>query len=188
MANALRGKKISLAVPLLANIYRTLRDLASAKDPSFSGDCIPFHFIHGWLNMHWPNLYTTQMSTTTRSHLPAMHAMAGTLPRIFDDRGARGNFYWSKDDLDKCHARAHLSVLRKYSDCHLTDSESVMRSCPDLYDFLIFIRHGLLPLRIGELIILEPYYPHRCGRQFGYDMHVPVLLPPIPDTYLSYAA
>lgn len=35
--------------------------------------------------------------------------------------------------------------------------------------FLVSLRHGLLPLRLGGLVVLEPYMPHRCAHQFGLD-------------------
>lgn len=43
-------------------------------------------------------------------------------------------------------------------------------------EFLVSIRHGLLPLRLGDRIILEPYMPHRCAHQFGLDQDIPAMI------------
>ena len=43
-------------------------------------------------------------------------------------------------------------------------------------EFFISIRHGFLPLRLGDRVILEPYMPHRCAHQFGLDQDVPVMI------------
>ncbi|KAJ8424630.1 hypothetical protein Cgig2_032810 [Carnegiea gigantea] len=39
--------------------------------------------------------------------------------------------------------------------------------------FLLSIRSAVLPIRVGPELILEPYYPNRFARQFGFDQGVP---------------
>ncbi|KAJ8443399.1 hypothetical protein Cgig2_018832 [Carnegiea gigantea] len=39
--------------------------------------------------------------------------------------------------------------------------------------FLLSIRSAVLPVRVGAELILEPYYPNRFARQFGFDQEVP---------------
>ena len=39
--------------------------------------------------------------------------------------------------------------------------------------FLLSIRSSVLPVRVGAELILEPYYPNRFARQFGFDQGVP---------------
>jgi hypothetical protein len=42
------------------------------------------------------------------------------------------------------------------------------------FEFLVSIRYGFLPLRIEDIVILEPYSPHRCAHQFGFDQDLPL--------------
>lgn len=35
--------------------------------------------------------------------------------------------------------------------------------------FLVSLRHGFLPLRLCDRVVLEPYMPHRSAHQFGLD-------------------
>jgi len=39
--------------------------------------------------------------------------------------------------------------------------------------FLLSIRSSVFPIRVGAELILEPYYPNRFARQFGFDQGVP---------------
>jgi hypothetical protein len=59
-----RGDRISLAVPVLANIYRCLRGLTSSCSPSQCQELIPWHLISGWLHMHWSGSYDPDMAVT----------------------------------------------------------------------------------------------------------------------------
>ena len=49
----------------------------------------------------------------------------------------------------------------------------------DIHDaeFLISLRHGWLPLRTGDRVILEAYNPHWYAHQFGYDLVIPAPKP-----------
>jgi hypothetical protein len=58
-----RGERVSLAVPVLANIYRSLRGLTSSRDPSRCRELVPWHFISGWLHMYWSGLYHPSLSS-----------------------------------------------------------------------------------------------------------------------------
>jgi hypothetical protein len=40
----------------------------------------------------------------------------------------------------------------------------------------VSLRHGFLPLRIGDYAFIEPHSPHRCAHQFGLDQDVPTFL------------
>jgi hypothetical protein len=51
-----------------------------------------------------------------------------------------------------------------------------LRGQPDVLDYFISLRHGLLPLCIGDYTFIEPYSPHRCAHQFSLDQDVPAFL------------
>ena len=41
------------------------------------------------------------------------------------------------------------------------------------FEFLVFIRSALLPVRVGTDLCVQPYYPNRFARQFGLDQGIP---------------
>jgi hypothetical protein len=53
---------------------------------------------------------------------------------------------------------------------------SSIRARPIDLEYLISIRQGFLPLRLGSYMFIEPYSPHRCAHQFGLDQDIPASL------------
>ncbi|KAI5313719.1 hypothetical protein L3X38_042895 [Prunus dulcis] len=62
------------------------------------------------------------------------------------------------------------SVFLAHEDCILLDTESL---ADDAFEFLVCMRSIPLPVRVGGNLWLEPYYPNRFARQFGFDQVVP---------------
>ncbi|XP_024164823.1 uncharacterized protein LOC112171937 [Rosa chinensis] len=54
--------------------------------------------------------------------------------------------------------------------CFLLDDETLS---DERFEFLFGLRSACLPVRVDGQLILEPYYPNRFARQFGYDQSVP---------------
>jgi hypothetical protein len=75
-----RGNMTSLAVPVLANIYRGLRGLVSSRSPSRCREMIPWHLVSGWLHMHWSGSYDPGMAASLRDHLSLLSDLAGVQP------------------------------------------------------------------------------------------------------------
>jgi Plant mobile domain len=186
MANRIaRGERVSLAVPVLANIYRGLRGLTSSHSPSLCRELVPWHFISGWLHMHWSGLYTPHLDSDLRGDLPILADLAGIQPASMTPVDARFRFYRSREHLRFAHTRlaTHHTVRATFR--LVTDSRPPSRGIPgirdrpDDLDYLISIRQGFLPLRVGSYAFVEPYSPHRCAHQFGLDQVVPAphLLP-----------
>ncbi|GAA0165887.1 hypothetical protein LIER_21173 [Lithospermum erythrorhizon] len=46
------GKMVSLAIPVLASIYRGLHFITIARYPSNSGGCFPVHYLLGWIGTY----------------------------------------------------------------------------------------------------------------------------------------
>jgi Plant mobile domain len=89
-----KGHRVSLAVPVLANIYRSLRGLVTSRDPSGCREMIPHHFICGWLHMHFAGLYQpAALSESMMSELPLLASIAGTTATSFSGVGARHIFH-----------------------------------------------------------------------------------------------
>jgi hypothetical protein len=177
-----RGERVSLAVPVLANIYRSLRGLTSSRDPSRCRELVPWHFISGWLHMYWSGLYHPSLSSDLRAHLPILGDLAGTEPASLTPEDARFRFYRSHDHLRLARTRLATHHLAGTTCRPLVDAtfrsrgSSPFRDQPDVLDYFISLRYGFLPLRIGDYAFIEPYSPHRCAHQFGLDQDVPLFL------------
>jgi Plant mobile domain len=174
-----RGERVSLAVPVLANIYRGLRGLTSSRRPSHCRELIPWHLVSGWLHMHWSGLYHPLMARDMREELPILGDLAGVQPTAMSPENARHLFHRSRDHLRFAHSRLATHHVTETIHRSVTDSRvpyggmSLIRERPDDLDYLISIRQGFLPLRLGDHIFIEPYSPHRCAHQFGLDQDIP---------------
>jgi len=180
MANLMaRGQRVSLAVPTLANVYKTLRSLCTSSDPSFSKVVIPWHFVSAWLHMHWVGLYLPVLPESLRMALPIMADIAGAMPKQFRPNEARTCFNNVEKHFRKrneCisprtftyHKERQVDRILLDSFCDLIDPNERLN-----FEFLVSVRYGLLPLRIGNSVVLEPYSPHRCAHQFRLDQGLP---------------
>ncbi|KAF3330070.1 Plant mobile domain-containing protein [Carex littledalei] len=183
MANNLaRGEAVSLAIPALANVFRCMRILSTSKDPSHCDEVVPFHFLMGWAHIYWPGLYTPSMSERMRADLPLLAGIAGVRHTPLTPRLARDYFSRSRGFLRSPESWATFRRNSRGEDLELLDRIWSER-CPEglkrgsrRLDFLVSLRHGLLPLRLGDRVILEPYMPHRCARQFGFDQDIPAMV------------
>jgi Plant mobile domain len=173
-----RGEIVSLVVPVLANIYRSLWGLTSSRDPSRCRELEPWNFVSGWLHMHWSGMYHPSLSSDLRASLPILSDLAGTEPTSLTPEDARFRFYRNHDHLRLAHARLathHLAggSYRSFIDAVPSSRDSApLRGQPDVLDYFISLRHGFLPLRIGDYAFIEPYSPHRCAHQSGLDQDV----------------
>jgi len=92
-------------------------------------------------------------------------------------------FFQSSLHLRCPRDRAFPGHISRMSDHVYTDDASQHRQARDALwgsaegDFLVSIRYGFLPLRLGDRVVLEPYMPHRCAHQFGLDQDIPLLVP-----------
>jgi Plant mobile domain len=177
-----RGNRTSLAVPVLANIYRGIRGLVSSRSPSRCRELIPWHLVSGWLHMHWSGSYDPGMAASLRDHLPLLSDLARVQPTSLTPTDARYRFYRSRDHLrfarDRLTTRRIArTVERSVIDSRVpsSDPSSIRDRLTDL-EYLVSIRQGFLPLRLGDHIFIEPYSPHRCAHQFGLDQDIPAPL------------
>jgi hypothetical protein len=107
---------------------------------------------------------------------------SGGAERAKKGRTARYRFYRSRDHLrfarDRLTTRRIArTVERLVIDGRVPSSDpfSIRDRLTDL-EYLISIRQGFLPLRLGDHIFIEPYSPHRCAHQFGLDQDIPAPL------------
>jgi hypothetical protein len=177
-----RGERASLAVPVLANVYRSLRGLTSSRDPSRCRELVPWHFISGWRHMYWSGVYHPSLSSDLRASLPILGDLAGTEPTSLTPEDARFRFYRSHDHLRLGRARLAAHHLAGAAYRFLIDAapssrySTPLRGQPDVLDYFISLHDGFLPLRISDYAFREPYSPHRCAHQFSLDQDVPTFL------------
>jgi Plant mobile domain len=172
-----RGERVSLAVPILANIYRSLWGLTSSRGPSHFRELVPWHFISGWLQMHWSSVYHPSLSSDLRASLPILGDLAGTEPASLTPEDARFRFYHSHDHLRLARARLATHRLagtayRSLIDVALSSrGSSPFRGQPVVLDYFISLRHRFLPLRIGSRfhVLRAPTHFRRYrGRQVPF--------------------
>ena len=155
------GVSFSLAVPVLASIYKGLNDISSADDPGNCTTVLPFHYVYGWLGEY----FDTHFTSSSEKSIPIMARFSGRLSaKFFEDSTARALF--------RTCGKVKMSRLAKvFSECkQLTDEDHISK---EDFEYLICLRSGFVSLRQENYRVIQPYSPHRFSRQFCYVQHVP---------------
>jgi hypothetical protein len=132
--------------------------------------------------MHWSGSYDPSMAITLRDRLPLLSDLAGVQPASLTSEVARYRFFRSQDHLRFSRDRLAARGVVRAADRVVVDSRvpsfdsSSIRARPTDLEYLISIRQGFLPLRLGSYIFIEPYSSHRCAHQFGLDQNIPAPL------------
>jgi hypothetical protein len=177
-----REDRISLVVPVLANIYRGLRDLVSFCSPSRCRELISWYLVSSWLHMHWSGSYDPGIVVPLKDHLPLLSDLTGVQPTSLTPTDAKYKFYRSHDHLRFSRDRLATRKIARTVERSVIDSRvpssnpSSLRTRPTDLEYFISIRQGFLPLRLGGYIFIEPYSPHRCTHQFDLDQDIPAPL------------
>jgi hypothetical protein len=126
------------------------------------------------------------MAATLRDRIPLLSDLAGVQPASLTPEAAQYRFFRSRDHLRFSQDRSVARGVARAADRMVIDSRvpssdpSNIRARPIDLEYLISIRQGFLPLRLGGYMFIEPYSPHRCAHQFGLDQDIPApLLRPI---------
>jgi hypothetical protein len=141
-----RGDRISLAVLVLANIYRGLRGLVSSRSPSRCRELISWHLVSGWLHMHWLGSYDPSMAVPLRDHLSLLSDLAGVQPTSLTPTDARYKYYRSRDHLRFARDRLAThriarTVERSVIDSRVSSSDpSSIQARPTDLEYLVSIR------------------------------------------------
>jgi hypothetical protein len=132
--------------------------------------------------MHWSGSYDPGMAVPFRDHLPLSSDLVGVHPISLTPTDVRYKFYRSHDHLrfvrDRLGTRRITrTVERSMIDSRVpsSDPSSIWVRPTDL-EYLVSIRQGFLPLRLGDYIFIESYSPHRCAHQFDLDQDIPAPL------------
>ncbi|KAL0314531.1 UNVERIFIED_CONTAM: hypothetical protein Sangu_2297500 [Sesamum angustifolium] len=128
MAN---GRRVNLAIPVLASIYEGLNTIATSPKPVGTSHSFPIHFVYTWLVCYF------------KTHYSVWQELRGPKMTRFSEEG--GAKYYEPREARK---RIHKAEFVSWACNMLVKAE---------------------PFKF----IVEPYSPHRFGRQFGYYQDVP---------------
>ncbi|XP_070028997.1 uncharacterized protein [Nicotiana sylvestris] len=154
-------RRVSLAVPVLARIYKGLNEISrcSLLDPSQT--CFPALYVYGWL----AHYFKTHFPYAKRPVVPLMAAYSGEgVARYFGKEEARKCIHNGENIIWTSTMPRRSSPHHYYYDGKADESE---------LNFFISILSNYLPLRDVVNFIMEPYSPHRFSRQFGFNQDTP---------------
>nr|GMC99819.1 ABC transporter G family member 11 [Ipomoea batatas] len=158
-----QGRRVCLAVPVLASIYHGLNLISRAISPGFIKSTFPYHYLYGWLSAY------------LNTHFEAPNLMSPR-PRMVSFSGEGGAKFYSETDARKKIFKGEsinwLYASRNHDrDCIFHDDGKGIEE--DL-EYFLCLRPCRLILRQGQQCVAEPYTPHRFSRQFGfYQAHAP---------------
>ncbi|KAK9742196.1 hypothetical protein RND81_03G154600 [Saponaria officinalis] len=155
------GQKISLAIPVLASIYRGLNDISASSVPGKNSGYFAPHYVYTWLAKFY------------RSHQPSTCKLTEASMAAFGDGGSLVTVT-SADARDLIPSgqtinwRA-ISFGGVKQETHVDDAHSSAKNA----EALIAIRSSFLMFRCEDSNIIESYSPHRFGRQFEFRQDYP---------------
>ncbi|CAB4282678.1 unnamed protein product [Prunus armeniaca] len=155
-----RGLKVWLAPAVLGVIYHALGTVAThLRGPDLANTCLPILYVLGWLGEYFPDLTTRRCDSDFPEHYPLLARYSQIEAKYVDLTRARIIFI---RDYVVCRPNVFLA----HEDYILLDTETLAY---DTFEYLICMRSALLLVRVGGDLWLEPYYPNRFARQFGFD-------------------
>ncbi|KAL0406367.1 UNVERIFIED_CONTAM: hypothetical protein Slati_3950600 [Sesamum latifolium] len=157
----MNGRRVSLAIPILASIYEGLNTIATSSRPARTSPSFPVHFVYAWLTPYF------------KTHYPVWQGLCGPkMTRFFGEGGAK---YYDPQEARKWIYKTEFvswacNMIVKNRPFRFIDNSDAEELD---HDYFIAIYSSYLNLRQGDKFIIGPYSPHRFGRQFGYFQDVP---------------
>ncbi|KAL0439609.1 UNVERIFIED_CONTAM: hypothetical protein Slati_2443900 [Sesamum latifolium] len=149
------GRRVSLAIPFLANIYEGLNTIATSPRLARTSPSFSIHFIYAWLASYFKTHYPFWQGL----HDPEM-------TRFSDEGGAK--YYDPREAQKRIHKTEFVSWTcnmivknRPFKFVDNGDAEELD------HNYFTAIRLSYLTLCQCDKFIIEPYCPHTFGRQFG---------------------
>ncbi|KAL0325194.1 UNVERIFIED_CONTAM: hypothetical protein Sradi_5088700 [Sesamum radiatum] len=158
MAN---GQQVNLAILVLENIYDGLNTVEISPKPVDMSHSFPIHFVYAWLAYYFKTRYSIWQELCS----PKMMRFSG-------EGGAR--YYEPQEAHKQIHKTEFISWV-----CNMLVKDGPFKFVHDghaeelNHNYFVAIHSSYLTLRQGGRFIIEPYSPHRFGRQFGYYQDVP---------------
>ncbi|XP_059288149.1 uncharacterized protein LOC132041452 [Lycium ferocissimum] len=171
------GEKFSLAVPVLASIYRGLREISTSPDLRQGNIIFPIHYVYGWLGEYFK---THHRANHSHRSIPLCKISGEKMAKYFNFSDARKLF--QQDDARHLH---HLALLQG-RELYFTDTGDLSDSWNDT---IISLRSSYVTLRHDADLIVESYSPYRFSRQFGFCQDIPgdLMERPYDGTLLTLA-
>ncbi|KAK4380801.1 hypothetical protein Sango_3029100 [Sesamum angolense] len=152
MAN---GRRVNLAIPVLASIYEGLNTIATSPKPAGTSHSFPIHFVYAWLACY----FKTHYSVWQELRGPKMTRFSGEGgAKYYEPREARKRIHKAKFVSWACNMLVKAEPFKFVDDGRAEELD---------HSYFVAIRSSYLTLRRGGRFIVEPYSPHRFGRQFG---------------------
>ncbi|KAL0451207.1 UNVERIFIED_CONTAM: hypothetical protein Slati_1098800 [Sesamum latifolium] len=150
------GRRVSLAISISVSIYEDLNTIATSSRPARTSPSFPVHFVYAWLASYF------------KTHYSIWQGLRGPkMTRLFSEGGAK---YYDPQEARKWIHKAEFvswacNMIVKNKPFRFIDNSDAEEFD---HDYFIAIRSSYLTLRQGDKFIIEPYSPHRFGRQIGY--------------------
>ncbi|KAL0293045.1 UNVERIFIED_CONTAM: hypothetical protein Sangu_2524800 [Sesamum angustifolium] len=158
MAN---GRRVNLAIPVLASIYEGLNTIATSPKPAGTSHSFPIHFVYAWLACY----FKTHYSVWQELRGPKMTRFSGEGgAKYYEPREARKRIHKAEFVSWACNMLVKAEPFKFVDDGRAEELD---------HSYFVAIRSSYLTLHRGGRFIVEPYSPHRFGRQFGYYQDVP---------------
>ncbi|KAL0358268.1 UNVERIFIED_CONTAM: hypothetical protein Sangu_0676200 [Sesamum angustifolium] len=152
MAN---GRRVNLAIPVLASIYEGLNTVATSPKPAGTSHSFPIHFVYAWLACY----FKTHYSVWQELRGPKMTRFSGEGgAKYYEPREARKRIHKAEFVCWACNMLVKAELFKFVDDGRAEELD---------HSYFVAIRSSYLTLRQGGIFIIEPYSPHRFGRQFG---------------------
>ncbi|KAJ8430481.1 hypothetical protein Cgig2_021727 [Carnegiea gigantea] len=147
---------------VLGYMYHGLGESISYLDhPGKANTIFPSHYVISWLAKFFPYLYRRHPGSGCPNDFPSLVCYVGLLGNKLSLPQARHIFSDAR--------YLSLRASSYYEDSH-NGRDVIDIGIPDGdLKFLLSIQSSVLPVCIGSELLLEPYYPNRFTRQFGFD-------------------
>ncbi|KAL0322045.1 UNVERIFIED_CONTAM: hypothetical protein Scaly_2500900 [Sesamum calycinum] len=158
MAN---GRRVNLAIPVVASICEGLNTVVASPKPAGTSHSFPIHFVYAWLACYF------------KTHYSVWQELRGPKMTRFSGEGG-AKYYEPREARKRIHKVEFVSwacnMLVKDGPFKFVDNG---RAEELDHNYFVAIRLSYLTLHQGDRFIIEPYSPHKFGRQFGYYQDVP---------------
>ncbi|MQL93296.1 hypothetical protein Taro_025938 [Colocasia esculenta] len=173
------GTRLALAPAALASIFHGLGNLTASPTPRDRAVVLPTHYLSAWAGLLLPGF--CQQTNLENISAPLLFLFRNCLNHVSYDqlRNARKalSFLPSKDQagLNFQHCSwGFRPVAVESPEGMQYFLPGQQEAHPSFYKgWLCSVRPSVLVFRKGTAVILEPYYPNRFSRNFGYDQATP---------------
>ncbi|KAL0374077.1 UNVERIFIED_CONTAM: hypothetical protein Sradi_3323400 [Sesamum radiatum] len=155
------GECFILVVPVLASIYRDLKNISAFANQFKSSTVFPIHYVYGWtgryLKTHFPPKFEPIEAQMVKYVLENM-------ARHFEPIKVHNLFHCIKPSRI-------LNIHFPYISTSLVaDDMNISSTFKDLF---VALHSSYLTLRIRVEFIVEAYSPYRFSRQFDFSQDIP---------------